>query len=76
MNDWIELSDGPLDVGAAVVFVNDPSAGGINLFVGTTRADANTSGSPLVALDYESYGEMALEQMRSLAARAVSAGPS
>jgi molybdopterin synthase catalytic subunit len=50
--------------------VTDAQAGGIAVFLGTTRAEANASKQPLVALDYEAYPEMALAQMRDLARRA------
>src|SRR5687768_2695784 len=67
--DWIALvGDGlSMTLGAAVKLVTDAQAGGIAVFLGTTRAEDNASGQPLVALDYEAYPEMALEQMRDLA---------
>jgi molybdopterin synthase catalytic subunit len=68
--DWIELFDTPLDAGAAVEFVRAPQAGGIDVFLGTTRAEINADARRLVALDYEAYSEMALKQMRDLALRA------
>jgi molybdopterin synthase catalytic subunit len=68
--DWIELSAGPIDVGSAVAFVSTPAAGGIDVFLGTTRAETHADGRELVALDYEAYAEMAVKQMRELAGRA------
>ena len=70
MNDWIELSASPLSTAAAVEFATDPAAGGIDLFLGTTRQEINGEGKSLLALDYEAYPEMAVSQMRDLAARA------
>ena len=70
MIDWIELSPSRLSAAAAVDFATDPSAGGIDVFLGTTRGEKNTSGKDLIALDYEAYPEMAIGQMRDLAARA------
>jgi molybdopterin synthase catalytic subunit len=65
--DWIELSAAPIDAGPAVEFVSAPAAGGIAVFLGTSRAEANADGRQLVALDYEAYGPMALKQMQDLA---------
>jgi molybdopterin synthase catalytic subunit len=68
--DWIELSSNPLDAGRAVAFVTDGAAGGIAVFLGTTRGEKSAEGKGLVALDYEAYGEMAIGQMRELSRRA------
>ena len=70
MSDWIEILPTPLDVAAAVAFVRDPSAGGINVFLGTTRGERSADGKDLASLDYEAYESMALEQMRKLASQA------
>ncbi|MDB5295756.1 MAG: molybdopterin converting factor, large subunit [Phycisphaerales bacterium] len=68
--DWIELLPDPLDVAAAVRFVTDPAAGGIDVFLGTTRAERNAAGQDLLALDYEAYPEMAVRRLGELAAEA------
>ena len=68
--DRIALQAEPLEVGAALEFVADAEAGGINAFLGTTRAEAGPDGRRLTALDYEAYSEMALQQMRDLARQA------
>ena len=68
--DQVELRDSPLDVGAAVAAVSDGGAGAIAVFLGTTRGEKNDDGRPLIALDYEAYGEMATKQMRALAQEA------
>jgi molybdopterin synthase catalytic subunit len=73
--DWVELSEDPLDAARSVEFVTDPSAGGIAVFLGTTRAETSPSGASLVALDYQAYPEMAVRQMRDLCARARSEWP-
>jgi molybdopterin synthase catalytic subunit len=65
--DWIQLDAHPIDATAAVRFVTDAEAGGIAVFLGTTRAEQDTAGHPLVALDYEAYPEMAQKQMEDLA---------
>ena len=66
----VSLSNEPLDVAADVASVCDPGAGGIAVFLGTTRAEASPDGRQLVALDYEAYPEMAGAQLVDLAARA------
>jgi molybdopterin synthase catalytic subunit len=71
MNDHIHvhIEAAPLVAQRAVGFVTDERAGGIAVFVGTTRrftGDKETS-----ELYYEAYEEMALSEMRKLAQRAV-----
>jgi molybdopterin synthase catalytic subunit len=39
MSDRIEILAAPLDVAAAIADVIHPSAGGIDVFLGTTRAE-------------------------------------
>lgn len=69
-SDWIELHEEPIDAGRVVEFVSAPAAGGIDVFLGCTRAETHADGRKLVALDYEAYGPMALKQMQLLAAGA------
>lgn len=68
--DWIDLSPSPLDISATLAFVSCSTAGGIDLFLGVTRAEHNADGRDLIALDYEAYTEMAIDRMRRLAADA------
>ncbi len=68
--DRIALQAESLDVGTAMEFVTSADAGGICVFLGTTRAEAAPDGRRLTALDYEAYAEMAKQQMRDLAGRA------
>ncbi len=68
--DQIQLTSEPLDASAAVAFVTDGRAGGIDVFLGITRAETSPDGRELVALDYEAYEQMAGEQLRDLARRA------
>jgi molybdopterin synthase catalytic subunit len=63
-DDWLELTKQPLSAAAAIHFVTDPTAGAIDIFLGTTRAE---SAKELLALDYEAYDEMAIQQFRMLA---------
>src|SRR5580658_9133441 len=69
-NDRVELRDDPLDVAAAIEAVGDAKGGAVAVFLGTTRAEIDSRGRELVALEYEAYREMAEVQMRQLAAEA------
>ena len=68
--DLIVLSESPLDPAAALAAVQDPAAGGIDLFLGTARQEHHPQLGELQALDYAAYPEMALREMRRLAAEA------
>jgi molybdopterin converting factor subunit 1 len=69
-NDWIDILPTPLHTQAAIGFVSSANAGGINIFLGTTRSEINSDGKNLLALDYEAYHEMALKQLHAMAAQA------
>ena len=73
--DDIRILPTSLDPAGAIGFVTEGAAGGIAVFLGTTRAERSSDGRDLVALDYEAYEEMALKQMRDLAAAARSRWP-
>ncbi|MDB5299474.1 MAG: moaE [Phycisphaerales bacterium] len=68
--NWIALSPEPLDSASAAGFVSTPKAGGVAVFLGTTRAETSPGGLSLLALDYEAYAEMAGPQLADLARRA------
>jgi molybdopterin synthase catalytic subunit len=65
----IEIVDGPIGADAIVAGVKAGSDGAVCVFDGIVRD--NTRGRRTLYLDYESYREMALEQMRRLAGEAV-----
>lgn len=65
--DTILLSESPLDPAAALDAVRDPAAGGIDIFIGTSRRATHPDFGELAALDYSAYTEMALTEMRKLA---------
>jgi molybdopterin synthase catalytic subunit len=67
--DDIHITTGPIPTSAADA-VRDGVAGGVAIFLGCTRAERHADGRELVALDYEAYADMALKQMRGLAAAA------
>src|SRR5215212_8036045 len=64
----IQLTDDPIDTSSLLNRVQHPEAGAVVLFLGTTRA--LTAGKQTVALDYESYREMAERQLAELEAEA------
>lgn len=65
---WVALTAEPIDVARVRAAVSGEAAlGGIVIFEGTTRAETHAEHGALVQLEYESCGEMALEQMRRLA---------
>ena len=66
----VSLSATALDAAGAIGFVSDVRAGGVAVFLGTTRAERRVDGAELEALDYEAYREMAEGQLHSLAQRA------
>ena len=59
------LSEGPLDLHAAVAEVADERAGAIATFTGTTRIESR--GRRVLFLDYEAYPGMAEEVMAQIA---------
>jgi molybdopterin synthase catalytic subunit len=69
-SEWIKLTPDPLDVAGATAFLHDARAGGISIFLGTTRGETNASGQTLDALDYQAYPEMARRQLEQLATTA------
>ena len=68
--DVIALTDGPIDAAALTTGVHDAAAGGVCVFLGTTRGERDAGGRRLIALDYEAYAEMAERQLHELAHRA------
>jgi len=72
----VQLTRSTIDFAAVLQAVATSDAGGIDMFIGVTRAEdapASAPGAPsgpLVRLDYEAYEEMALNHMRLLANRA------
>ena len=66
--NYLKLQKDPIDVGTAFTFLQTPEAGGVSLFVGTTRRW--TQGRETVHLEYECYEVMALKEMDLLATEA------
>lgn len=61
----IQLLGRPLDAQVCIDHVGDPGAGGIAVFVGTVRDQ--TKGKPVVRLEFEAYGKMAISEMQKIA---------
>ena len=55
----------PIDVLTVLKSVEDRGAGGIDIFIGTTRDNAN--GRNVLFLEYEAYVPMALKKMEEIA---------
>ena len=65
---WLLVTDQSLDVAQVEPWLHDERAGGICLFVGTTR---KVTGDTITAeLRYEAFSEMAVAQMEKLALEA------
>jgi len=69
-DEWVEIRGDALPVAEAIAFTSTPAAGGIDVFLGTTRGETNSDGRELIALDYEAYAAMADQQFRSFAKQA------
>lgn len=69
----IDLTDQPIEVAAALRSVEADGAGAINTFIGTVRNQS--TGRPVVRLEYEAYDSMALHQLRKVAEQAVEKWP-
>ncbi len=61
---YISISLEPLDVMACINAVSSPLAGGIDVFIGTVRAE--TKGRQVVRLEFEAYEQMALKELEKL----------
>lgn len=70
---WIHLGAEPLDSAAADAFLRTEAAGGITLFVGTTRRW--TGERETIRLAYDAYAPMAVKKMRILADEAADRWP-
>ena len=69
MTDWLDILATPLPVAEAVAFVQEARAEAWACSWGQ-RGRRIRHGAPLVALEYEAYGEMATAQLADLAKRA------
>ena len=65
----IAMTHEPLDVAAATARVTCAEAGGVAIFLGTTRAETAAEGE-LLALDYQAFEEMAVKELEKLVKQA------
>jgi len=72
-NISIELLEAPLEIQTCLDFVQDPTVGGIDIFVGTVRN--HTSGKQVEKLHFESYAPMAIKEMQKIAEAACEKWP-
>lgn len=63
----VAVREAPLSVDECMAAVAHPSAGGVCVFVGVVRDEAE--GKAVARLDYEAYTELALEEMRRILTR-------
>jgi molybdopterin synthase catalytic subunit/molybdopterin converting factor small subunit len=68
------ISDQPLSVDRAIAAVAHPAAGGIAVFIGTVRDQAD--GKPVARLDYEAHTAMAEKELRRVLEEIHAADPS
>jgi molybdopterin synthase catalytic subunit len=68
-NISIKLTSEKLSLQDCYDFVDDPTCGGIDVFVGTVRN--HTKGKKVERLDFSAYGPMAIKEMRLIAEQAL-----
>jgi len=60
----INIVSETIDIAEVIASVGDPSAGAIDIFVGTTRN--HSSGKEVLSLEYQAYEPMASKMMEEL----------
>jgi len=65
MNANIQISSDALNIQSCIEWAMDPQCGGIDVFIGTVRA--NTKQKKVVRLEFEAYEKMALSEMNRIA---------
>jgi molybdopterin synthase catalytic subunit len=73
-NVLVEIVDEPIELALLVRAVQTPQAGAVVTFEGVVRAEG-AADNPLVALEYQAHGAMALRRMRDIRERAIEAYP-
>ncbi len=66
---WVRLTHEPLRIEEAAAFAARPAAGGIDLFIGTTRGV--TDGRRTLRLEYEAHEPMAADVLAALGEEAL-----
>ena len=60
----INITDQPIDITEVMRAATDPTAGAVNLFVGTVRD--NALNKKVIRLEYEAYEEMAMAETQKI----------
>lgn len=68
-NISIKLTTDKVSLDECYDFVDDPTCGGIDIFVGTVRN--HTKGKKVEKLDFSAYGPMAIKEMELIAEKAL-----
>jgi molybdopterin synthase catalytic subunit len=68
-DDWVALTEAPLDVQVAIDWVGVPDCGAVVVFSGLVRDHAEGS-TGVTHIDYEAYAEQVLPRLEELAAEA------
>ncbi len=68
-NIFLKITDKKLNLQEAYDFVQDPSCGGIAVFVGTVRNA--TSNKKVIKLEFSTYKSMAIKEMEKIALQAI-----
>jgi molybdopterin synthase catalytic subunit len=69
----IEILSTPPEVATCLAWVQSPSCGGIDIFIGTVRNA--TKGKPVEKLEFEAYLPMAIAEMEKIAMQAMEQWP-
>lgn len=69
----VALTNNPIDVAAALTYLQSEQAGAIDFFLGVVRN--NTQDRPVDRLDYEAYDRMALSEMQKIVDQATARWP-
>lgn len=68
-NISIKLTSEKLSLKECYDFVDDPTCGGIDIFIGTVRN--HTKGKAVKQLDFSAYGPMAVKEMQLIAEKVI-----
>ena len=71
MNTMIELTDKPIDVSKIIEAAKHPSAGGLNVFIGTVRDFNATKNKRVLYLEFEAYEPMAVDEIQKIVDAAI-----
>ena len=73
MPTQIQISPNPLNIQSCIDWVQSPESGGIDVFIGTVRNA--TKDKPVLRLEFEAYGTMALAEMDKIVKQAFEKWP-